>query len=192
MRTATGKNRLTLLGPAAMVIAVALTACASTMMPAPPQAGADPRTAPGSAGAPVIEDSFAVSSMPNGALWNVYLQASDPAGDMSHLWVVVRQLGKKEVTETIPLTGPNQKAFSGFVTVYPRGAVFSQWENLDITVRIRDRAGNLSGRVEHQVQMGWQTREMPPAKWASATHNQLGTILIDLESDNDPLGIRGR
>lgn len=192
MRTATGMSRLALFGATAIVLAWSLTACAQTMMTAPPQAPPGPQPMGGPPGAPVIEDSFAVSSMPKGALWNVYLQASDPAGDMSHLWVVVRQLGKKEVTETIRLTGPNQRAFSGFVTVYPRGAVFSQWENLDITVRIRDRAGNLSERAEHQVQMGWQTREMLPAKWSNATHNQLGTVLIDLESDNDPLGIRGR
>lgn len=183
-----------LLALAGGLIVWTTTACAPSMMT--PQSGPSgmPQAMPVPSSPPVLEDSFAVSSIPSGAVWNVFVQASDPEGDMDHLWIVVTQLGKRVITENLVLTGPDRRAFSGYFKVYPRGARFSPWENLRVEIRIRDRAGNLSARAEHETQMGFQTREMVPAKWASATRHSLGTILFDLEGEDADhhFGIRGR
>jgi hypothetical protein len=188
MNTRSEIRRLALLTMTGILFVWSVMGCAPTMMTPTPEAGRMPQAMPSPSDPPILEDSFAVSSMPNGALWNVFIQGSDPGGDMSHLWVVVTQLGKRDVTEIVRLVGPDQRGFSGYITIYPRGAQFSPWENLKVEIRIRDRAGNLSARAEHQVLIGFQTREMLPAKWASATHHKLGTILFDLENDDGDRG----
>jgi hypothetical protein len=186
MNTGSDHRRPALLSMTATLLLWAVTACAPTMMTPPPGAGTMGQMPP-PPNPPVFEDSFAVSSMPSGALWNVFIQGSDPDGDMSHLWVVVSQLGKRSETETIPLVGLDQRAFSGYITIYPRGAFFSPWENLRVEIRIRDRAGHLSATREQEVQTGFQTREMLPEKWAGATRHKMGTILFNMENDDrDP------
>lgn len=193
MSTRSKTKRFAILATAGAWIALSIAACASATMTTLPQTGGGSRAAPVSSSPPVLEDSFAVSSLPTGAVWNVFVQGSDPDGDMSHLWVVITQLGKRIQTETVPLVGPDQRAFSGYFTIYPRGNLFSPWENLRVEIRIRDRAGNLSAKAEHEAQIGFQTREMAPAKWAGATHHKLGTILFDLENDGgNNFDTRGR
>jgi len=187
MNTRSDHRRLALLAMTGVLLVWSLAACAPTMMTPPDQAGRMPQGMPPGPNPPVLEDSFAVSSMPTGALWNVYIQGSDPDGDMSHLWVVVTQLGKRTETDIIPLVGPDQRAFSGYITIYPRGALLSPWENLRVEIRIRDRAGHLSATREQDVLMGFQTREMLHEKWAGATRHKMGTILFLLENDGgDP------
>jgi hypothetical protein len=186
MNTRSGHGRPVLLSMAILLLWT-VTACAPLMMTPPQGAGPMSGQMPPPPNPPVLEDSFAVSSMPTGALWNVFIQGSDPDGDMSHLWVVVTQLGKRSETENIPLVGQDQRAFSGYITIYPRGAHFSPWENLRVEIRIRDKAGHLSASREQDVQMGFQTREMLPEKWADATRHKMGTILFNMENDDgDP------
>jgi hypothetical protein len=187
MSTRSHHGRLALLAMTAVLL-WSLTACAPAVMAPPDQAGKMPRGEPPAASPPVLEGSFAVSAIPSGALWNVLIQGSDPDGDMSHLWVVVTQLGKRSESENIPLVGPDQRAFSGCITIYPRGSLFSPWENLRVEVRIRDKAGHLSAPRAQEVQMGFQTRETLPPRWADATRHQMGTILFNLENDDGDLG----
>jgi hypothetical protein len=184
MDTRSDYGKLALLAMTGVLLVWSLTACAPTMMTAQDQPGRMRESMPLGPNPPVLEDSFAVSSMPTGALWNVFVRGFDPDGDMSHLWVVVTQLGKRAQTEIIPLVGPDQRAFSGYITIYPRGAFFSPWENLRVEIRIRDKADHLSATREQDVQMGFQTREMLPPQWADASRHKMGTVLFDMENDD--------
>jgi hypothetical protein len=188
MNTRSDHRRRVLLATTGVLLAWNLAACAPTMMTPPGEASKIAHGMPSAPNPPVFEDSFAVSSVPIGALWNVFVAGSDEDGDMSHLWIVVTQLGKRSETESIPLVGPDQRAFSGYITIYPRGALFSPWENLRVEIRIRDKAGHLSARREQNVQMGFQTHEMPPPQWADAARHKMGTILFDLQNDDGDFG----
>jgi hypothetical protein len=168
-----------------------LSGCAPvTRMPAE-----DPQPqAVGLAHAPRIEDGFAVSSLWGGETWRVFLRGSDPDGDMSHLWVVVTQLGKHTDTEIVPLRGRDQEEFSGFLTLNTPSWIRS-WDYVRVEVRIRDRAGNLSDKATFEAQIGFPTRESVPSEWASATQHHLGVLFFQFQDDNGngkPFGSRGR
>lgn len=190
---ASTRGQYALFVTAGLLLLWSITACTPAMMSHP---GAGPMPGQMAAGPnpPLLEDIFAASAVPRGGVWNVFVKGSDPDGDMSHLWVIVSQLGKRSESETIALKGSDQRAFSGYFTIYPRGANFSPWEDLRVTVRIRDRAGHLSETREVETRLGFQTREMLPAKWADSARYWLGTILFDLAGDNgDPeVGRRSR
>ena len=168
-----------------------LTGCAPfAMMPVE----APQPQAVGPAHAPVIEDGFAVSSLWGGETWRVFLRGSDPDGDMSHLWVVVTQLGKHTETEIIPLRGRNQMEFAGFLTLDTPSWIRS-WEFVRVEVRIRDRGGNLSEKVTLEARIGSPTREGLPSEWADAAQYHLGVLFFQFQDDNGngmPFGRKGR
>jgi hypothetical protein len=168
-----------------------LTGCAPVAMM--PVEAPQPQ-AVGPAHAPVIEDGFAVSSLWGGETWRVFLRGSDPDGDMSHLWVVVTQVGKHTDTEIIPLKGRNQQEFSGYLTL-DTPAWIRTWDAVRVEVRIRDRAGNLSEKVTLEAQIGFPTRERLPSEWASAAQYHLGVLFFQFQDDNGngkPFGRKGR
>ncbi|MCU0588707.1 MAG: hypothetical protein MUF52_11200 [Syntrophobacteraceae bacterium] len=166
-----------------------LSGCAPVQMQ---QAQPIQSQAVGAADAPRMEDGFAVSSLWGGQTWRVYLRGSDPDGDMSHLWVVVTQLGKRTDTVIIPLRGAEQARFSGFLTLDTPSWIRT-WDFVRVEVRIRDRAGNLSEKATFEAQIGFPTQESLPSRWADATQSHLGTIFfefMDDGGDNRPFSLR--
>ena len=112
---------------------------------------------------------------------------------MSHLWVVVTQLGRHSETHLVPLRGPDQTAFAGFLTLDTPSWI-RRWEFVRVEVRVRDRAGNLSDKATFEAQVGFATREVLPPQWADATRNHLGTLLFQFREDGGgdgrPFGLR--
>jgi hypothetical protein len=143
--------------------------------PAPPAAGQ-------ATGGPVLEDMYAHSYIPNGGLWKVYVQGSDPAGNMTGLWVTTTQLGKKTQDDFIPLKGEDRSAFSGFIEI-PTAAFFNlAWDFVRIDVRIKDAAGHYSREGSVEAELGHVSNRETPAKWASA--HRLGSIIFHFENPN--------
>ncbi|MCU0571641.1 MAG: hypothetical protein MUC41_01485 [Syntrophobacteraceae bacterium] len=156
-----------------------LSGCAPvTMMPAQ---GPESQ-AMGIGHAPRFEDGFAVSSLWGGQTWRIFLRGSDPDGDMSHLWVVITQLGLHSETQLVTLRGPDQARFSGFLTLDTPSWIRTS-DFVRVEVRIRDRAGNLSDKATFEAQVGFATREGLPSQWADATRNHLGTLFFQFRDD---------
>jgi hypothetical protein len=178
MMTGNGRN-LKVVFAALFVSVLALGGCASMVATS---AEPPPLQATGPSHAPRIEDGFAVSSLWGGQVWRIFVRGSDPDGDMLHLWVVTTQLGRKSDTEIIPLRGPAQGEFSGFLSLNTPNWI-KNWDNVRVEVRIRDRAGNLSEKAVFEALIGFPTRESLPPQWSAAAHNHLGTIFFQFEGD---------
>ncbi len=173
------------------VALLVLGACAPVAMM--PGEAPQPQTM-GPGNPPRLEDGFAVSSLWGGETWRVFLRGSDPDGDMSHLWVVVTQLGKHTDTEIIPLKGRDQAEFSGFLTLNTPSWIRT-WDYVRVEVRIRDKAGNLSEKATFEAQIGSPTRERLPEHWAGAVQHHLGVLFFRFLDDNGndrPFGLRRR
>ncbi|NLI81660.1 MAG: hypothetical protein GX443_08235 [Deltaproteobacteria bacterium] len=130
---------------------------------------------------PVISDSFAVSSIQGGP-WLVFVEGTDPRGDMQILWFEVTQLGGRNSTEIITLRGQNRRGFSGYVAIHMPFRIFG-WQTVRAEIRIKDADGYYSEKRTHQVDVGIPTREALPEKWRPALANKLGDIYFEFERD---------
>lgn len=145
---------------------------------------APPTNPPSNSHSPEIEDSFAVSSLWGGDIWRVFVQGSDPAGDMKYIWAEITQVGSKNSSEIVPLKGDARRRFSGYLALYTPHYLRS-WETVKVEIRIRDEAGNYSNVRTHEVTIGAPTKEGIPEKWAQAAQNRIGTIFFDFERPDD-------
>lgn len=144
-------------------------------------------SANGDSEGPVLEDSYAASSVASGQTWYIYLQGYDPSEDMQYVWFEVTQLGGRNSTEIVYLRCVYRGAFYGYVAVYlPH--VKAGWETVRAEIKIKDAAGNYSTRRVHEVQVGSYAAEPLPAKWQAAARNHIGNIFFDFDSDRS----RGR
>jgi hypothetical protein len=138
-----------------------------------------------SAGPPQFEDSFAVSSIWPGENWRIFVKGSDPDGDMTHIWVVVSQLGGNMWSNhIIRLKGNESKAFDGYITLptphfFPRRG----WEYVRVEMKIRDKTGVYSQPRVQELEIGSPTREYLPSEWRSAGNHSLGTLFFDFHLD---------
>lgn len=134
---------------------------------------------------PRIDGTFAVSSMWLGKTWEIFVEGSDPDGDMDYIWAEVSQLGGHMWDQhLIRLKGPDQTRFRGVIEL-PTPSFFSRkiWETLRVTLRIRDRAGHYSEPKTLEVELGKPTRETVPDTWIDARRHRLGIIFFDFDLD---------
>jgi hypothetical protein len=134
---------------------------------------------------PRIDGTFAVSSMWLGKTWEIFVEGSDPDGDMDYIWAEVSQLGGHMWDQhLIRLKGSDQARFKGVIEL-PTPSFFSRkiWETLRVTLRLRDRAGHYSDPVTLEVELGAPTRQPVPERWAEARSHKLGTIFFDFDLD---------
>lgn len=154
--------------------------CASTGGPKAWEPGVPPGPHP-----PKIEGAFAVSSMWMGKIWEIYIEGSDPDGDMDYIWAEVSQLGGHMWDQhLIRLKGPDQSRFKGVITL-PTPSFQSRkiWEILRVTLRIRDRGGHYSDPVTLEVELGKPTQEPIPESWLEVRKKRLGVIFFDFDLD---------
>lgn len=175
------KIKMNLLGFLAVLLGVGfLFGCSPAFQgaarePGPP-AGPNP---------PKIDGAFAVSSMWLGKTCEIFVEGSDPDGDMDYLWAEVSQLGGHMWDQhLIRLKGPDQKRFKGVIEM-PTPSFFSRkiWETVRVTLRIRDRAGHYSEPKTLEVELGKPTRETVPDAWKEARQYRLGVIFFDFDLD---------
>jgi hypothetical protein len=158
-----------------LIYPLLLAACA--LGPAPgTRAAAPPGPNP-----PLFEDSFALSSIWDGQMWEIFVAGSDPDGDMKHIWVVVSQSGGNMWSNHfVPLTGENRGHFSGYLALYtPR--LRQGLERVRVDMKIRDAAGHYSNERSQEVLIGAPPSEGIPEKWRLAAQNRLGVIFFEFD-----------
>ena len=95
---------------------------------------------------PVITQAFASKQIRPGQTWKVYLNVSDPNGEIKNIYAIIDQpgVGQYPVT-TIRIKEENRKELSGYI--YLPGS--SQWDqlefvNITLTVQVQDQSGAFS------------------------------------------------
>ncbi len=138
---------------------------------------------------PVITGSFAVKQMRTGDVWKVYLNASDPDGDMSYIVATIDQPGKGGAYPPSYIRiKEGGKDLSGYIYFntdlnIQQGLTYT---NLTLTVSIKDKAGHLSHPVSFPLHFQKiALRQPPPA--GVFQEKDLGPIMIKIQ----PLGDDG-
>ena len=130
---------------------------------------------------PVISQSFASSSLGQGDIWKVYLNASDPDGDMKYIVCTIDQpgIGTSPVSFT-RIKEENRQQLSGYIYLNTAGVDGLNFSSLTLTVQIQDRAGNFSDPVSFSLQFRMGVRqETPPTN--TFQEIELGPIMITLQ-----------
>ena len=139
--------------------------------------------------APVITASFASKKIRPGDTWKIYLQASDPDGDMNHIACTLTQPGKGDYSPAfIEIGEGNRKEISGYIylnTLSPDGTAWMNFLNVTLTVQIGDKAGHYSGPATFPLAFNdLYTQEPPPA--GVFKEEDLGQILVLLSPPAPP------
>ena len=113
---------------------------------------------------PVITQSFASGEIRIGDTWKIYLNASDPNGEMTKISAVVDQPGQINPESIVKVSKENGKEFSGYLYLST-----APWANaldgtsITLWVQIEDRSGSLSQPVTFPLTLKSQgTQTAPP------------------------------
>ena len=165
------------------LLLVLVIACAPATVPIAPPAAESP------AALPELQDSFAVADLRPGQTWQIFLEGSDPNGDMKDIWIVASQIGGTVwENQFIALRGENRRRFLGYVALPTPLTLYRSstgWETVRVEVRIRDGAGQYSQSRVHEVVIGKHTAQAVPAKWSQAANHKMGTIFLDFDLDRE-------
>jgi hypothetical protein len=132
---------------------------------------------------PVIRQSFTSPHIRLGEPWKVYLNASDPDGDMQTIVCTLEQPGVGVYPASftkIPVGA--QKNLSGYVYLNTSGAQGLNFIKLVLTVQIQDKAGNYSTPVSFPITFDPRSRQEGPPPGVFQ-ENDLGPIMITLTSE---------
>ena len=113
---------------------------------------------------PVITQSFASGEIRIGDTWKVYLNASDPNGEMVKISAIVEQTGQIHPERITKVSKENGKEFSGYL-ILPTALLANALEGTSITlwVQIQDRSGTLSPPVIFPLTLkSLATQKAPP------------------------------
>ncbi len=136
----------------------------------------------GKKGVPVITRSFASPQVWPGDAWRVYLNASDPDGDMKSVSCIIEQPGRDAYPVGITrIREDQQRELSGYLYLNTAGATGLNFGTLSLTVQIQDRAGNFSAPVSFPLSFNPRAHqeEAPPGLFQD---REIGPIMIPLNS----------
>ena len=137
---------------------------------------------------PVITQAFASTKVWPGETWKVYLNVSDPGGEMKYIFATVGQPGVGQYPlSIIRVKRSDWKEMSGYLYVvtftpyYPLDFV-----NLTLTVEVQDRSGNFSRPVVFPLSINSRyTQEAAPQ--GVFKERELGPVMVNLQSiDGSP------
>jgi hypothetical protein len=137
----------------------------------------------GERGNQVITQSFASKEITPGGTWKVYLNASNPDGEMTNIYAIIDQPGMGQYPLSITkLKEENRKEFSGFLylaTAGPSGSL--DGINLNLTIQVQDKSGNFSDPTVFPLSIqNRSTQETPPP--GVFKEQELGPIMIILRT----------
>ena len=133
---------------------------------------------------PLITQSFAAKQISPGENWEVYLNASDPDGDMKDIVCSIGQPGMGESSPSFTrIAKENAKELSGtiYLSTLNVASLNSSrlFTNLTLTVQIRDQQGHFSQPVVFPLSfVSSPKKETPPA--GVFKEKDLGPIMISL------------
>jgi hypothetical protein len=146
-------------------------------------ASAEVQEGTGGKAVPVITQSFASKEVRPGQNWNVYLNISDPEGNIKSIFAVVDQLGVGEYpVSIIRAKKENNKELSGYLYLYTSAPGFSgQFVKLTLTVHVQDKSGNFSQPVVFPLFIHQRaTLETPPQ--GVFKEQAIGRIMVQLRN----------
>jgi hypothetical protein len=144
----------------------------------------------GGKGVPVITQSFASKEVRPGETWKIYLNVSDPKGDMKRIFAVIDQLGVGEYpVSMIRVKGKNDKELSGYLYLYTSASGFSgEFVKLTLTLYVQDKWGKFSQPAVFPLFMQSRaSQEAPPQ--GVFKEQDIGPIMVQLQ--NIPGGVSG-
>ncbi len=130
---------------------------------------------------PVITQSFASNEVRPGQNWNVYLNVSDPQGNIRNILFVVDQPGVGEYPVSITrVRTENSKELSGYFSLGTSAPDFSaEFVKLALTVYVQDESGKFSQPVVFPLFITERaTGEMPPK--GVFKDQAIGRIMVQL------------
>ena len=131
---------------------------------------------------PVITRSFASEKIRLGDIWKVYLNASDPDGEMQAIVCTLEQPGVGVHPVGLTRVPANaRQELSGYVYLSTAGAQGLSNTGLRLKIQIRDKSGNYSAPVSFSLTFDPRSRaESPPA--GIFQERDLEPIMITLTS----------
>ena len=130
--------------------------------------------------APVITQSFAAKQMRLGDNWKVYLNASDPDGDMKTIISTIDQKGEGTYAASYTkIPEDQQSSLSGYIYLNTAGLHGLDYITLVLTVQVQDKAGHYSAPVSFPLALnpGSLQENPPPGVFQD---KDLGPIMITL------------
>jgi hypothetical protein len=118
----------------------------------------------GSSNPPVIEKAFAAKVIRPGDPWMIYLNASDPDGDMSLIIIDFEMPGMPVTPSFLKIREGKKKVLSGYFMIYSspaRDALTGLSAELEVI--IEDQAGNRSKTVTFSLEFDYSAKEEKPA-----------------------------
>ena len=134
---------------------------------------------------PVIHQSFAAKQIWRGQTWKVYLNVSDPDGDLKDIVCTIDQAGAGIYPASITkISEENQKELSGYIYLNTQPFYDLAFENLTLTVQIQDKAGHYSQPANFPLLFSATSQQEPPPSGVFKEAD-LGPIMIHLRSIQD-------
>jgi hypothetical protein len=134
---------------------------------------------------PLITHSYASDKLHHGDIWRIYVEASDPDGDMLRFVCVFNQAGYGSYSAAYVVVKKQHrekmKGYLNFFSAAGAGLRMPEWTQLKMTLYIQDRGGNISNKVDFPLVLSRGARqEPPPAPFDTGTLERLGTISVEL------------
>jgi hypothetical protein len=137
----------------------------------------------GGGAVPMITQSFASKDAWPGQTWKVYLNASDPNGDMKNIYAVVEQPGVGQYPlSIIRIKEGNAKELSGYIyltTSTPHHPL--NYVNIYLTVNIQDKSGQFSAPAVFDLSLNPRASQAFPPQ-GTFKEQELGPIMIRLKT----------
>jgi len=132
-----------------------------------------------------ITRSFAAKEIREGDTWKIYLNASDPEGNMRNLFVVVEQPGVGPYPLSIlRIKKENQKELSGYIYL-PTSTPVSplNFITLTLTVWVQGTSGHFSQPAVFPLSIGSSFPSPPEAPPPGVFNEQnLGPVMVTLQN----------
>jgi hypothetical protein len=135
---------------------------------------------------PVILDYYASESVRPGATWRVFLETTDPDGDIQSIIAQLSQpgIGYYPVDFTY-IKGSDREGFAGYLILRTPADSYLLQEYIEVKLTLIDCEGNKSEPVNFTLRFdnksGFGPQEVPE-KWQEASERKLGTIMVNIRS----------
>ena len=129
----------------------------------------------------VITQSLASKFLTERDTWKVYLNASDPEGNMKYIVCTIYQpgIGTSPVSFT-RIKEENRRELSGYIYWNTGGGSGLNLSSITLEVQIQDKIGNFSDPVSFPLQFRAGVRQEPPPP-NTFQEIELGPIMITLQ-----------
>ncbi len=132
---------------------------------------------------PVIKGAYAAKEMKVGDTWKIYINASDPEGDMEYILASVDQPGRGGgyPPSATKIRESRNQQLSGYIYLSTSRSLQEgiEFTNITLTVQIKDRHGNLSAPVSFPLHFRSSAQQAPPPP-GQFEEVDLGPVMIEI------------